>query len=208
MLHLKLTQEGTQAMNNTSYAFQDPFTTSFLSPTPQPQEPTRKSMTTTDRPQENNCAGAPLSGSSRPVCTVTTVTFCNPHQRIPEPSAPFPSPQAQSRNLTVIPSSEHPFPITLDHSRPDRAQPDRLYLSLVSSSSPSLASSHTLPLPLSRSLHLTPLVLRLRQPYTTQPSLHTSFLYIHTITDYNLSRYVSLSARSISSRTLVSSPSV
>ena len=53
------------------------------------------------------------------------------------------------------------------YSRPDRAQPDRLYLSLVSSSSPSLASSHMLPLPLSRSLRLTPLVLRLRQPYTT-----------------------------------------
>ena len=46
---------------------------------------------------------------------VTTVTFCNPHQRIPEPSAPFLSPQAQSRNLTVISDSEHPFPITLDH---------------------------------------------------------------------------------------------
>ena len=98
---------------------------------------------------------------------VTTVTFCNPHQCIPEPSAPFPSLQAQSRNLTVIPDSEHLFPITLDHSRPNRAQPDRLYLSLVSSSSLSLASSHTLPLPLSRSLRLTPLVLRLRQPYTT-----------------------------------------
>ena len=69
MLRLKLTREGAQAMNNTSYAFQDPFTTSFLSPTPQPQEPTRKSMTATDRPQENNRAGAPLSGSSRPVCT-------------------------------------------------------------------------------------------------------------------------------------------
>ena len=55
----------------------------------------------------------------------------------------------------------------LDHSRPDQAQPDRLYLSLVSSSSLSLTSSHTLPLPLSRSLRLTPLVLRLRQPYTT-----------------------------------------
>ena len=99
--------------------------------------------------------------------TVTTVTFCNPHQRIPEPSAPFPSPHAQSRNLTPIPDSEHPILITLDHSRPDRAQPDRLYLSLVSSSSLSLASSHTLTLPLSRSLRLTPLVLRLRQPYTT-----------------------------------------
>ena len=99
--------------------------------------------------------------------SVTTVTFCNPHQRIPEPSASFPSPQAQSRNLTVIPNSEHPFPITLDHSRPDQAQPDRLYLSLVSSSSLSLASSHMLPLPLSCSLRLTPLVLHLRQPYTT-----------------------------------------
>ena len=95
------------------------------------------------------------------------MTFCNPHQRIPEPSAPFPSPQAQSRNLTVIPDSEHPFPITLDHSRPDRVQPDRLYLSLVSSSFLSLTSSHTLPLPLSRSLRLTLLVLRLHQPYTT-----------------------------------------
>ena len=93
--------------------------------------------------------------------TVTTVTFCNPHQRIPESSAPFPSPHAQSRNLTLIPNSEHLFPITLDHS-----QPDRLYLSLVSSSSLSLASSHMLPLPLSRSLHLTLLVLRLHQPYT------------------------------------------
>ena len=27
---------------------------------------------------------------------VMTVTFCNPHQCIPEPSAPFPSPQAHS----------------------------------------------------------------------------------------------------------------
>ena len=98
---------------------------------------------------------------------VTTMTFCNPHQRIPEPSAPFPSPQAQSQNLTVIPDSEHPFPITLDHSRPDRVQPNRLYLSLVSSSFLSLASSHTLPLPLSHSLRLTLLVLHLRQPYTT-----------------------------------------
>ena len=98
---------------------------------------------------------------------VTTVTFCNPHQRIPEPSAPFPSPQAQSLNLTVIPDPEHPSPITLNHSRPDRVQPDCLYLSLVSSSFLSLASSHTLPLPLSRSLHLTLLVLCLRQPYTT-----------------------------------------
>ena len=93
---------------------------------------------------------------------VTTVTFCNPHQRIPESSASFPSPHTQSRNLTLIPDSEHPFLITLDHSRPDR-----LYLALVSSSSLSLASSHTLPLPLSRSLRLTLLVLRLRQPYTT-----------------------------------------
>ena len=99
--------------------------------------------------------------------TVTTVTFCNPHQRIPESSASFPSPHAQSRKLTLIPDSEHPFPIMLDHSQPDRAQPNRLYLSLVSSSSLSLASPHTLPLPLSRSLHLTLLVLRLRQPYTT-----------------------------------------
>ena len=93
---------------------------------------------------------------------VTTVTFCNPHQHIPESSAPFPSPHAQSRNLTLIPNSEHPILITLDHSRPDC-----LYLSLVSSSSLSLASSHTLSLPLSRSLHLTFLVLCLRQPYTT-----------------------------------------
>ena len=47
---------------------------------------------------------------------VMTVTFCNPHQRIPESSAPFPSPHAQSQNLTLIPDSEHLFPITLDHS--------------------------------------------------------------------------------------------
>ena len=98
--------------------------------------------------------------------SVMTVTFCNPHQCIPEPSAPFPSPQAQSQNLTVIPDSEHPFLIMLDHSRPDRVQPDHLYLSLVSSSSLSLASSHTLPLPLPRSLCLTLLVLCLCQPYT------------------------------------------
>ena len=98
---------------------------------------------------------------------VTTVTFCNPHQRIPESSASFLSPQAHSRNLTLIPDSEHPFLIMLDHSWPDRAQPDCLYLSLISSSSLSLASSHTLPLPLSRSLHLTLWVLHLCQPYTT-----------------------------------------
>ena len=98
---------------------------------------------------------------------VMTVTFCNPHQCIPESSASFPSPQAQSRNPTLIPNSECPFLITLNHSRPDWAQPNRLYLSLVSSSSLSLAFSHTLPLPLSRSLRLTLLVLRLRQPYTT-----------------------------------------
>ena len=96
-----------------------------------------------------------------------TVTFCNPHKHIPESSASFPSPHAQSQNLTLIPDSEHPFPITLDHSQPDRAQPDHLYLSLVSSSSLSLASSHMLPLPLSCSLRLTLLVLHLRQPYTT-----------------------------------------
>ena len=90
-----------------------------------------------------------------------------PHQRIPESSAPFPSPHAQSWNLTLIPDSEHLILITLDHSRPDRAQPDRLYLSLVSSGSLSLASSYMLSLPLSRSLRLTFLVLRLRQPYTT-----------------------------------------
>ena len=94
--------------------------------------------------------------------SVMTVTFCNPHQRIPEFSASFPSPHAQSRNLTLIPDSEHLFPITLDHSRPDH-----LYLSLISSSSLSLASSHTLPLPFSRSLRLTLLVLCLCQPYTT-----------------------------------------
>ena len=69
MLRLKLTWEDAQAMNSTSYAFQDPFTTSFLSPTPQPQEPTRKSMTTADRHQENNHTGVRLSGSSRLVCT-------------------------------------------------------------------------------------------------------------------------------------------
>ena len=68
MLRLKLTRNGAQAMNNTSHAFQDPFTTSFLSPTPQPPEPTRKSMTT-NRHQENNRTGAPFFGSSRPVCT-------------------------------------------------------------------------------------------------------------------------------------------
>ena len=106
-------------------------------------------------------------GNLSMLTSVTTVTFCNPHQRIPESSASFPSLQAQSRNLTVIPNSEHLFPITLDHSRPDWVQPDRLYLSLVSSSFLSLASSHTLPLPLSHSLRLTLLVLRLRQPYTT-----------------------------------------
>ena len=100
-------------------------------------------------------------------CCVTTVTFCNPHQHIPKSSASFPSPQAQSRNPTLIPNSERPFPITLDHSWPNRAQPNRLYLSLVSSSSLSLVSSHTLPLPLSCSLRLTLLVLCLRQPYTT-----------------------------------------
>ena len=98
---------------------------------------------------------------------VTTVTFCNPHQRIPESSASFPSPQAQSRNPTLIPNSERPFPIMLNHSRTDQAQPDCLYLSLISSSSLSLISSHTLSLPLSRSLRLTLLVLHLRQPYTT-----------------------------------------
>ena len=64
------------------------------------------------------------------VC-VTIVTFRNPHQCIPESSASFPSPQAQSRNPTLIPDSERLFPIMLDHSRPDRAQPNRLYLSLV-----------------------------------------------------------------------------
>ena len=96
-----------------------------------------------------------------------TVTFCNPHQRIPKSSVSFPSPHAQSQNLTLIPNSERLFPIMLDHSRPDWAQPDRLYLSLISSSSLSLTSSHTLPLPLSHSLRLTLLVLRLRQPYTT-----------------------------------------
>ena len=48
--------------------------------------------------------------------TITTVTFYNPHQRIPKSSASFPSPHAQSRNLTLIPDSEHLFPITLDHS--------------------------------------------------------------------------------------------
>ena len=73
-----------------------------------------------------------------------TMTFCNPHPHIPEPSAPSPSPQAQSQNPTLIPDSEHSFPIMLDHFRPDWAQPNRLYLSLVSSSSLSLASSHTL----------------------------------------------------------------
>ena len=86
---------------------------------------------------------------------------------IPETSAPFLSPQAHSRNLTLIPDSEHLFPIMLEHSQPDWAQPDRLYLSLVSSSSLSLASSHMLPLSLSRSLCLTLLVLRLRQPNIT-----------------------------------------
>ena len=99
--------------------------------------------------------------------SVTTVTFCNPHQCIPETSAPFPSPQARSWNPTLVPDSQHPFPTTLDHSWPDRAQPDRLYLSLISSSSLSLASSHTLPLPLSCSLRLTLWVLHLHQPYTT-----------------------------------------
>ena len=139
---------------------------------------------------------------------VTTVTFCNPHQCIPEPSAPSPSPQAQSQNLTVIPDSEHLFLIMLDHSRPDRVQPNRLYLSLVSSSFLSLASSHTLPLPLSRSLHLTLLVLRLRQPYPPKPR------YILRSSPYIRSPIIicpdmfSLSARSISSRTLVSSSSV
>ena len=48
--------------------------------------------------------------------TITTVTFYNPHQCIPESSASFPSPHAQSRNLTLIPDSEHLFLITLDHS--------------------------------------------------------------------------------------------
>ena len=104
-----------------------------------------------------------LQEKPRPVASsVMTMTFCNPHQCIPESSASFPSPHAQSRNLTLIPDSERPFLITLNHS-----QPDRLYLSLISSSSLSLASSHTLPLPLSHSLRLTLLVLRLHQPYTT-----------------------------------------
>ena len=105
---------------------------------------------------------------SRTWRNVTTVTSCNPHPHIPETAAPFLSPQAQSRNLTIIPDSEHPFPITLNHSWPDRAQPDRLYLPLVSSSSLSLTSPHTLPLSLSRSLRLTLLVLCLRQHQQTQ----------------------------------------
>ena len=79
---------------------------------------------------------------------------------IPEPTRSIPEPHTYS-------NSEHPFLITLDHSWPDQAQPDHLYLSLISSSSLSLASSHMLPLPLSRSLRLTLLVLYLRQPYTT-----------------------------------------
>ena len=94
MLHLKLTRKDVQVMNNTSYAFQDPFTTSFLSPTPHPQESTRKSMTTTNLHQENNRAGAPLSGSSRPVCTdsrysnrkLTCVFRPRRHLRIPRAS--------------------------------------------------------------------------------------------------------------------------
>ena len=71
---------------------------------------------------------------------------------IPETSVPFLSPQPQSQNPTLIPDSKHLFLTMLDHSLPDWAQPDRLYLSLVDSSSLSLASSHTLPLPLFRSV--------------------------------------------------------
>ena len=127
----------------------------------------RHSLCTTLSMNGDSCMKKQISLAWEQRMTVTTVTFCNPHQRIPESSAPFPSLQAQSRNLAVIPNSEHPFPITLDHSQPDRVQPDCLYLSLVSSSFLSLASSHTLPLPLSCSLRLTLLVLRLRQPYTT-----------------------------------------
>ena len=52
--------------------------------------------------------------------------------------------KAQSQNPTLISNSEHSFPITLKHSWPDLAQPDCLYLSLISSSSLSLTSSHTL----------------------------------------------------------------
>ena len=73
------------------------------------------------------------------VWSVMTMTFCNPHQCIPKPSAPFPSPQAHSRNPTLIPDSKYLFPIMLDHF-----WPNRLYLSFVISSSLSLASSHTL----------------------------------------------------------------
>ena len=47
---------------------------------------------------------------------VTTMTFCNPHQRIPKSSAPFLSPHTQSQNLTLIPDSEHLILIMLDHS--------------------------------------------------------------------------------------------
>ena len=71
-----------------------------------------------------------------------------PSPCIPESSTPFLSPQAHSQ-------IQHLFLTMSEYSRPNRAQPDHLYLSLVSSSSLSLASSHMLPLPLFYSLRLT-----------------------------------------------------
>ena len=95
----------------------------------------------------------------------TRVDWCHNHDLlqpspwIPDPSVPFPSPQAHSQ-------IQHSLPTTPDYSWPDQAQPDHLYLSLISSSFLSLASSSMLPLPLFHSLHLTPWVLHLHQHYT------------------------------------------
>ena len=144
------------------------------------------------------------------------MTFCNPHQHIPKPSAPFPSPQTHSRNPTLIPDSKHFFltPNTCSWSCLITSDPIGLnpiactYFSLVLvpclllphicySTSTSFPPSDSLSSPSPSTLyHLTlnclssyPRYILCSSPYIWSPIP-------------NLSRYISLSAHSCNGRIL------
>ena len=121
-----------------------------------------------------NNDGSPLDPGAITACKKSARQFPVLLSR-PWPSATlinaFPSPQHHFWAHKLNPETLHSFLTQNAHSRSRSITPDPIGLNPIActylSLALSLASSHMLPLPLSRSLRLTLLVLCLHQPYTT-----------------------------------------
>ena len=110
---------------------------------------------------------------------VTTMTFCNPHQRIPEPSASFLRPQHCPQAHKLNPETLHSFPTPNTHSQSCLITPDPIGLNPIACTYLSLVLVPCLSLP-----HICYLTSTSFPPPVSLSSLLPSTIYHLTLITY------------------------